>query len=44
MLLLFSQKVQYWKREYNSANIVLFSSNQIVDILYVSDKLFYFAI
>ena len=35
---LFSQKVQYWYREYNTANIALFSTNQIPDIFYVSHK------
>ena len=39
MLLFFScQRLQYWDREYTMTNIVLFSTNQIADILYVSDK------
>ena len=39
MLLSFScQRLQYWDREYTMTNIVLFSTNQIADILYVSDK------
>ena len=39
MMLLFScQRLQYWDREYTITNIALFSTNQIADILYVSDK------
>ena len=30
--------VHYWDQEYNAANIILFSTNQIADILYVSNK------
>ena len=31
-------KVQYGQTEYNMASIVLFSTNQVSDKLYVSDK------
>lgn len=34
----FCQRVQYWVREYNTANIVLFPTNQVGDILKASNK------
>ena len=37
----FCQRVPYWGRKYNTTNIVLFSTNQIVDIFYVSDEFKY---
>ena len=41
MLLLFCQRLQYRGQECNTANIVLFKTNQIVVILYLSDNLLY---
>ena len=38
MLFLFRPRVQFWNRGYNATNAVLFSTNQIADILYVSNK------
>ena len=38
MLLFFCRKAQRWDREFSKVNIVLFSTNQIADILYVIDK------
>ena len=35
---IFRVVVDYWGQECNTANIILFSTNQIADILYVSDK------
>ena len=35
LLEFFYKRAQYWGREYNKANIVLSSTNQIVGILYV---------
>ena len=32
------QKVQHWDRQYNTGNTVLFSTNQIADILYINDN------
>ena len=34
----FCERMQYWDREDNTANIVPFLSNQIADVLYVSDN------
>ena len=33
-----SQGEQHWSKESSTANIVLFSTNQIADILYISDN------
>ena len=30
--------MQYLDKEYNSANIILFSTNQVSDVWYVSDN------
>ena len=38
LLLLFCQRLQYCYREYNTFSIVLFSTNEIADILYIKDK------
>ena len=34
----FMERVHCWDREYNAANIVLFTTSPIPDILYVSSK------
>ena len=33
-----SEVVQYWDQEYNSANITLFSANQMADISYMAKQ------
>ena len=38
-LVIFCLRVQYWDQKHNMANIVPFSTNQIADIFYISDKL-----
>ena len=38
MLFFISLRVQHWNQGYNMANIVFISTNQIADILYVSDN------
>ena len=37
----FCQRLQYWEQECNKGNIVLFSTNPILDVLYVSDNTLY---